>query len=442
MTSVILFYHTKEDENMTRQYIGARYVPRFLGEYSATTIYEALDVVDDGMGTSYIAKKTVPAGTPLNNTDYWFVYGASSGAILDLQNRMGVVEGDIAEIMGDKYIFIGDSYALPSYYSTDNWIDTMISDLGLSASNCYIARMGAVGFLNLQNPDDNFLTLLQSISMSSADAAQVKHIIVCGGANDASGTINNIVGAIQAFISYAKTNYPNATIHIGCIGRAAVNSSDVKCLQVAAPAYEKGCRYGAHYIKNSQYIFNNKNNYLTGDTIHPSAPQCKEIGHALAAGFETGCDVHAVYHPTLSVAGHVESLENFDNIEEVVTNNMITLHFGGRYNTECAIKFDSLQTMNSQGMLFSIADLTGDNALLRGGVPDTGVTVQCWYRGDTGSANPNVPIRSGTCWIGISNNRLYLTPYLDVDPGSFGEAMSVKEIYLTGFAFNFDINAF
>ena len=71
-----------------RQYIGARYIPRFLGDYDPTTIYEALDVVDNGMGTSYIARKTVPAGTPLTNTEYWFVYGASSGAILDLQTRM------------------------------------------------------------------------------------------------------------------------------------------------------------------------------------------------------------------------------------------------------------------------------------------------------------------------------------------------------------------
>lgn len=78
-----------------RQYIGARYVPRFMGLYDATQIYEALDVVDNGSGTSYIARKIVPAGTPLTDTDYWFVYGASSGAILDLQSRMTDAENDI-----------------------------------------------------------------------------------------------------------------------------------------------------------------------------------------------------------------------------------------------------------------------------------------------------------------------------------------------------------
>lgn len=82
----------------TQKYIGARYVPRFLGTYDNTQQYEALDVVDNGSGTSYIAQKPVPAGTPLNDTDYWFVYGASSGAIYNLQTRMGNAENDITSL--------------------------------------------------------------------------------------------------------------------------------------------------------------------------------------------------------------------------------------------------------------------------------------------------------------------------------------------------------
>lgn len=95
---------------MTRQYIGARYVPRFTGEYDNTQVYEALDVVDNGAGTSYIAKIPVPAGTPLTDTEYWFVYGASSGAILDLQNRMSAVEsGKQDKSVYDIHSFEGDT---------------------------------------------------------------------------------------------------------------------------------------------------------------------------------------------------------------------------------------------------------------------------------------------------------------------------------------------
>lgn len=71
-----------------RQYIGARYVPTFMGTYDATQAYEALSVVDNGMGTSYISKIPTPAGTSLTDTTYWAVYGATSGAIINLQNQI------------------------------------------------------------------------------------------------------------------------------------------------------------------------------------------------------------------------------------------------------------------------------------------------------------------------------------------------------------------
>lgn len=106
---------------MTRQYIGARYVPRFIGTYSPTTIYDALDVVDDGMGTSYIARKTVPAGTALNNTEYWFVYGASSGAIISLQNRMTQAESDITALQ-DNISPLPPLYSALETYAANDYV--------------------------------------------------------------------------------------------------------------------------------------------------------------------------------------------------------------------------------------------------------------------------------------------------------------------------------
>ena len=46
------------------QYVGARYVPKFMGTYDNTQAYENMCVVDNGLGTSYISKKPTPAGTP------------------------------------------------------------------------------------------------------------------------------------------------------------------------------------------------------------------------------------------------------------------------------------------------------------------------------------------------------------------------------------------
>ena len=72
-----------------REYVGARYVPRFMGTFDATQQYEVLDVVDNGLGTSYILKKPAPVNTPVSDSDYWALYGASSGGIINLQNQIG-----------------------------------------------------------------------------------------------------------------------------------------------------------------------------------------------------------------------------------------------------------------------------------------------------------------------------------------------------------------
>jgi hypothetical protein len=81
------------------RYIGARYVPRFMGTYDNTQVYEALDVVDDGASTTYIAKVPVPANTPLSNTTYWSIYG-DFGAIATLEQEIadmkdGTVTGSL-----------------------------------------------------------------------------------------------------------------------------------------------------------------------------------------------------------------------------------------------------------------------------------------------------------------------------------------------------------
>lgn len=130
----------------SRQYIGARYVPRFMGEYDNTTVYEGLDVVDNGAGTSYIARKPVPAGTPLTDTTYWAVYGASSGAVIQLQNDVSALTGRVGNIESDlrertELVLIGDSWAETD---SNNYIPlTLEEQLGVTVHNY---AQGGTGF--------------------------------------------------------------------------------------------------------------------------------------------------------------------------------------------------------------------------------------------------------------------------------------------------------
>lgn len=202
---------------MNRQYIGARYVPRFVGEWNATTKYEALDVVDNGMGTSYIAKIPVPVGTPLTNTTYWVVYGASSGAILDLQSRVSAIEGEIPTINSDidnledevevlkgvgRLWYIGDSFL----GLTNNWGNKL--DTYLGKTNSYYTDEGGIGFVNLGNT--SALNLAGKVMTLTNVPTDIDIAIVVAGCNDCKeANISQIDDGIANLITAIKTKVPN-----------------------------------------------------------------------------------------------------------------------------------------------------------------------------------------------------------------------------------------
>lgn len=55
---------------INRQYVGARYVPKIMGEWNKALQYEALSIVTH-LGNSFTSKVTVPANIDITNTDYW-----------------------------------------------------------------------------------------------------------------------------------------------------------------------------------------------------------------------------------------------------------------------------------------------------------------------------------------------------------------------------------
>lgn len=55
-------------------YVGHRYVPKIMGEWSSQESYEGLSIVTFE-GTSYTSKKYVPFGVLISNSDFWVVTG-------------------------------------------------------------------------------------------------------------------------------------------------------------------------------------------------------------------------------------------------------------------------------------------------------------------------------------------------------------------------------
>lgn len=78
-------------------YVGARYIPRIMGEYNNETAYEALDIVTTG-GVGYISRQPVPAGTAVTNKEYWAMWGSGNAAIDSLTQRVATNESDITAL--------------------------------------------------------------------------------------------------------------------------------------------------------------------------------------------------------------------------------------------------------------------------------------------------------------------------------------------------------
>lgn len=78
-------------------YVGARYIPRIMGEYNNETAYEALDIVTSG-GVGYISRQPVPAGTAVTNKEYWAMWGSGNAIFDALTQRVSTNENDISSL--------------------------------------------------------------------------------------------------------------------------------------------------------------------------------------------------------------------------------------------------------------------------------------------------------------------------------------------------------
>lgn len=89
------------------KYIGSRIVPKHCGYWNSTNAYDVLSLVlYPETGDSYIARKNVPVGTDLFNTDYWALaadYSAQLAAVRekvsDLQAAADILSAQIASMV-------------------------------------------------------------------------------------------------------------------------------------------------------------------------------------------------------------------------------------------------------------------------------------------------------------------------------------------------------
>ena len=359
-----------------RQYIGARYVPHFLDDpWNDTTEYEALDVVDNGMGTSYIAKKPVPAGTPLSDREFWFVYGSTSGAIINLQNQIDAIvnttlPGINSEIealttktnkidswKNRKVLFVSDSYGTQG----TNWCDRCAQKLGIT------------DYANLSVSGEGFTTgvdgngFKNQLVTYSGNRGDVDFIIIGGGLNDS--TFNNAAGAttlsaaIADFFTYAKANYPNAKYALSYIGNALDNSSvlsgrTIEKRKWAEFVYKNGAtENGAIYCDIVNCIKTNVA-YMASDGVHPATGGGVQLGYYYAS-FLLGDYFNVQYprislNPTYTTYSKMYGDVKYEVINPLILLNVVTLALAVPGNTTIN-KLSDIQIFTFNDIFFNEA---------------------------------------------------------------------------------------
>ena len=144
---------------MNRQYIGARYVPKFYegsngSNWESNHSYEALTIVTY-LNNSYTSKIPVPAtvGNPADNPGYWVLTGNFNAQVEEYRK-------DVEILSNRKYIFIGDSYG--ETRDSTSWIDELVSSLGLTNGMYYKTFAGGYGFHPAYTGGDNAKFILDT----------------------------------------------------------------------------------------------------------------------------------------------------------------------------------------------------------------------------------------------------------------------------------------
>ena len=286
------------------------------GIWDATKSYTKWNIVQDVDGNGYISIQPVPANVNISNTDYWVevadydaLYAAFNSRITNLENAVNTLENTtipdinndisdindkLANLNNKQIIIICDSYGNHVNADGNNFYVQAFANLNFT--DYYDFHRGSAGFT--QAGTYNFLTVLTDNESVITDKTLITDVIVCGGAND-QGDPSLIAANMQSFITYVKTNYINAKIHIGHFSNS-IEPTYSPNLLASIMEYKKCVDMGASYIDNSQYVMIKLEHFDT-DNVHPSV---------------TGVNALTKYFESYILTHHIDVLETAETTLE------------------------------------------------------------------------------------------------------------------------------
>lgn len=199
---------------INRQYVGARYVPKVMGEWNKALQYEALSIVTYS-GNSFTSKVPVPANIDISNKTYWVNTGNYNAQVEAYRQETAQLKNDLNnEIIDrkndtkDNILWIGDSYSVNYNHKLPNGVRYM-----LNAKNWYEYSKGGAGFAGAW-AGASFNDLIEEAknNMSASQKEMIKYVYIVGGANDSSFSWTDIKPKVISTIQNARNSFPNAQV--------------------------------------------------------------------------------------------------------------------------------------------------------------------------------------------------------------------------------------
>lgn len=277
-----------------------------------------------------------------------------------LENIIENIETEITNIENrhiledsQKSIFIGDSYL--EGYSPDgnisienNFVTQFCEMAGITDYQRFY--LGGIGFYQ-ERQDTNFLKLLQNNINNISNKNLVKNIFVFGGYNDAytNPSIDDVSNKIAEFVTYCKTQFPNATVYIGEIGfdvRLTTAGSDRRYYLSTkiVPAYSQtvAVKPSYVYLSNLDRVLHDKT-LMASDGYHPNTLGHTRLANAIYNSFKNSNNdditdfeyfnfsKHSSY-PNSNVSGNVYIQKSLKSITLKNTSNF-HIGFSNEYPT-------------------------------------------------------------------------------------------------------------
>ncbi len=270
------------NELINRQYVGARYVPKIMGEWNKALQYEALSVVTY-MGNSFTSKVPVPANVDITNGDYWVNTGNYNAQVTEYKE---IVEKEIEyrkNANKDNILWIGDSYSVNYNHKLPNGVRDM-----LNAKNWYEHSRGGAGFVGKWGGIDfNGLIEEAKNEMTDIQKEMLKYVYIVGGANDSNFTWGEIKPKVISTVTNAKNSFPNAQVcfifassayteYLNLLTKSKNISNDnlMPCIFAMPYYYLTGAFYNTdnlHYTEGAtNYIISVISNLICGSSYIPT----------------------------------------------------------------------------------------------------------------------------------------------------------------------------